>query len=539
MNVQGTKTECSTGRKNFSLSRVSRRMPVSTLAGARVRSDGNARADFARGLMPLALGNIGMKMAEGKRSIAVRAGADPPDVPKRDGRQGGREWLQSILSRFGPIREKASNTTVLDFEKPLVELDNRIKEVRTVAEENGVDVTDQIKELEERARKLRRDTYSRLTPTQKLQVARHPNRPTFLDIALNISDKFVELHGDRGGLDDPALVCGLASIDGISFMFIGHQKGRNTKENIYRNFGMPQPNGYRKALRFMRHADKFGLPIITFVDTPGAYAGKAAEELGQGEAIAVNLREMFGFRVPIISVVIGEGDSGGALAIGCANRNLIMENSVYYVASPEACAAILWKSREKAGAATEALKITSSDLLRFGVMDESIPEPLGAAHTDPMGAFPAIKEAVMRNYRTYENMSADEIMLDRYNKFRKLGIFEEYLVRGGDREGAKEALSKAPGAKTEAGTYAPTSDDAEFLEMMADMEEKWETTLKDKQEWLMKPETPAPGFNSPGLLELAVAAAEAEGKPIGVSNFSQSSEHAGPNGSSFENAPLH
>jgi len=163
---------------------------------------------------------------------------------------------------------------------------------------------------------LRRDTYSRLTPVQRLQVARHPNRPTFLDIALNISDKFVELHGDRAGLDDPAMVCGLASIDGVSFMFIGHQKGRNTKENIYRNFGMPQPNGYRKALRFMRHADHFGFPIVTFVDTPGAYAGKAAEELGQGEAIAVNLREMFGFRVPIISVVIGEGGSGGALAIG-------------------------------------------------------------------------------------------------------------------------------------------------------------------------------------------------------------------------------
>jgi acetyl-CoA carboxylase carboxyl transferase subunit alpha len=451
-----------------------------------------------------------------------RIAANPPDVPVEGG--SGREWFQSILSRFGPVREKASNTTVLDFEKPLVELDNRIKEVRSVAEENGVDVSDQIKELEERARKLRQDTYSRLTPIQRLQVARHPNRPTFLDIALNISDKFVELHGDRGGLDDPALVCGIGSIDGVSMMFIGHQKGRNTKENIYRNFGMPQPNGYRKALRFMRHADKFGLPIVTFVDTPGAYAGKAAEELGQGEAIAVNLREMFGFRVPIISVVIGEGGSGGALAIGCANRNLIMENSVYYVASPEACAAILWKSRDKAGTATEALRITSSDLLKFGVMDESVPEPLGAAHTDPMGSFPAIKEAVMRNYRMYENMSAEEIMLDRYNKFRKLGMFEEYLVRGGDREGAKEALAKAPGAKTKAGTYAPTSDDAEFLEMMTDMDEKWQKTLESKQEWVMKPEMPAPGFTRPGLLELAIATAEVSGKPIGVSKITTRSD---------------
>ena len=381
-------------------------------------------------------------------------------------------------------------------------------QVRTVAEENGVDVTDQIKELEERARRLRQDTYSRLTPIQRLQVARHPNRPTFLDIALNITDKFVELHGDRGGLDDPALVCGIGSIDGTSFMFIGHQKGRNTKENIYRNFGMPQPNGYRKALRFMRHADKFGLPIVTFVDTPGAYAGKAAEELGQGEAIAVNLREMFGFRVPIISVVIGEGGSGGALAIGCANRNLIMENAVYYVASPEACAAILWKSRDKAGTATEALRITSSDLLKFGVMDETVPEPLGAAHSDPMGAFPAIKESILRNYKRYENMTAEEIQLDRYLKFRNLGMFEEFLVRGGDPEAAKEALRKAPGATTEAGTWAPTEDDAKYLEMVADMEEKWQQTLESKKEWLMPPSLPDEGLRIPGLLELATAAIE-------------------------------
>ena len=339
-------------------------------------------------------------------------------------------------------------------------------------------------------------------------MARHPNRPTFLDIALNISDKFVELHGDRGGLDDPALVCGIGSIDGTSFMFIGHQKGRNTKENIYRNFGMPQPNGYRKALRFMRHADKFGLPIITFVDTPGAYAGKAAEELGQGEAIAVNLREMFGFRVPIISVVIGEGGSGGALAIGCANKNLIMENSVYYVASPEACAAILWKSRDKAGTATEALKITSQDLLKFGIMDEAIPEPLGAAHSDPMGAFPAIKESILRNYRRYENMNAEEIMLDRYMKFRKLGMFEEFLVRGGDYKGAREARAKAPGAYTAAGTWAPTADDAKFIEMIADMEEKWQTTLDSKSEWVMRPSAPAAGFRRPGMLEMAAAAVE-------------------------------
>jgi acetyl-CoA carboxylase carboxyl transferase subunit alpha len=373
-----------------------------------------------------------------------------------------------------------------------------------VAEENGVDVSSQIKELEERARQLRRDTYSRLTPIQKLQVARHPNRPTFLDIALNISDKFVELHGDRAGLDDPALVCGIGSINGTSFMFIGHQKGRNTKENIYRNFGMPQPNGYRKALRFMRHADKFGLPIVTFVDTPGAYAGKNAEELGQGEAIAVNLREMFGLRVPIISVVIGEGGSGGALAIGCANRNLIMENAVYYVASPEACAAILWKSRDKAGTATEALRITAADLIKFGVMDEVIPEPLGAAHTDPMSAFPAVKEAILNTYQRYANMTAEEIMLDRYSKFRKLGMFEEFLVQGGRNKEAREALETAPGAYTAAGTWAPTADDAKFIEMMADMNEKWEATLETKREWTMKPTAPA-GSTKVGVMELTAA----------------------------------
>merc|ERR1712003_556070 len=215
------------------------------------------------------------------------------------------EWLHSFFKRFKPVQDKSASVTALQFEKPLFELDKRIVEVKKVAEENGVDVSSQVKELEARATQLRHETYSRLTPIQRLQVARHPNRPTFLDIVLNITDKWVELHGDRAGYDDPSLVCGIGSIDGVTFMFIGQQKGRNTKENIHRNFGMPTPNGYRKALRFMQHADKFGIPIIAFVDTPGAYAGEKAEELGQGEAIAFNLREMFGFRVPILSVVIG------------------------------------------------------------------------------------------------------------------------------------------------------------------------------------------------------------------------------------------
>ena len=441
----------------------------------------------------------------------------PPDAPIEEKKtRGGREWLQSFFSKFGPVQKKSENLAVLDFEKPLVELDMRILEVRKVAEENGVDVSSQIAELEQRASSLRKETYARLTPTQRLQVARHPNRPTFLDIALNISDKFVELHGDRGGLDDPAVVCGLADIDGVTFMFIGHQKGRNTKENIYRNFGMPQPNGYRKALRFMRHANKFGIPIVTFVDTPGAYAGKNAEELGQGEAIAVNLREMFGFRVPILSVVIGEGGSGGALAIGCANRNLILEHSVYYVASPEACAAILWKSREKAGTATEALRITSSDLLAGKIMDEIIPEPQGGAHANPMDSFPMIKEAIVRNYKHYAAQTEEEIMLDRYAKFRQLGLYRDFLVRGVDIAGSEEARREAlanGGASTAAGTVCVTPEEAELVSLLADADEKWDALVADKGEWMNRPSQP-PGLGRKGILAAAGSDLAIERTPV-------------------------
>eukprot|EP00878_Enallax_costatus_P001030 GHUV01001165.1.p1 GENE.GHUV01001165.1~~GHUV01001165.1.p1 ORF type:complete len:493 (+),score=148.14 GHUV01001165.1:149-1627(+) len=422
--------------------------------------------------------------------------------------QVGKEWLETILSRFGPATDKAQNISTLDFEKPLLELDNRIKEVRKVAEENGVDVSSQIAELETRAQQLRKETYSRLTPTQRLQVARHPNRPTCLDIILNITDKFVELHGDRAGLDDPAIVCGIGSMEGVSFMFIGHQKGRNTKENVRRNFGMPQPNGYRKAMRFMRHANKFGLPIITFVDTPGAYAGKSAEELGQGEAIAYNLREMFGLRVPVISVVIGEGGSGGALAIGCANKNLIMENSVYYVASPEACAAILWKSRAASSQATEALRITAPELIRLEVMDEIIPEPLGGAHSDPVAAFPAIKSAIMNTFRRYENMSEREIQLDRYQKFRKLGQFEEWVVRGADWRNTRSERSGASGVRTDAGTWALNEAEAAYIETSVSADDAWEKQMEGKTEWTNKPVQP-PGLARSGIMEMAVTMVEA------------------------------
>lgn len=438
-------------------------------------------------------------------SAALSKNPTPPDAPQD--RKGGREWLETILSRFGPVKDRAQTPTTLEFEKPLLELDKRIKEVRKVAEENGVDVSQQIKELEGRARQLRKETYSRLTPTQRLQVARHPNRPTCLDIILNISDKFVELHGDRAGLDDPAIVCGIGSISGISFMFIGQQKGRNTKENIKRNFGMPQPNGYRKAMRFMRHADKFGLPIVTFVDTPGAYAGKTAEELGQGEAIAYNLREMFGLRVPILSVVIGEGGSGGALAIGCANKNLIMENAVYYVASPEACAAILWKNRSAAPAATEALRITGPELVKFNVMDEIISEPLGGAHSDPVSAFPFIREAILRNFAPYATMTEDEIKLDRYAKFRRLGQFEEYAVKGGDWRTAQAERAESPGVLTAAGTWAANEAEARYIEQSVESDERWERLMRGREAWTNKPVQP-PGLGRTGVLEMAVAAVE-------------------------------
>lgn len=446
-----------------------------------------------------------------RRSSSVVVRVNPPDAPSPKGAKGaieeGREWLGTILSRFGPVRDRASTVTTLDFEKPLLELDKRIKEVHKVAQENGVDVSAQMVELENRARELRKETYSRLTPTQRLQVARHPNRPTCLDIILNITDKFVELHGDRAGLDDQAIVCGIGSMDGTSFMFVGQQKGRNTKENIRRNFGMPQPNGYRKALRFMRHANKFGLPIITIVDTPGAYAGKAAEELGQGEAIAYNLREMFALQVPVLSLVIGEGGSGGALAIGISNKNLIMENSVYYVASPEACAAILWKSRSATKAATEALRITAPELIKFGVMDEIVAEPLGGSHADPASAFPNIKEALMRNFETYRHMSAEEIQLDRYAKFRKLGLFQEFVVKGGDLKAGVAEREKAVGVRTKAGAWAVSEAEASYIEKLVDADEKWEKTLEGCQDWVNRPIQP-PGLSRSGVMEMAVSMVE-------------------------------
>eukprot|EP00898_Chlorokybus_atmophyticus_P001661 jgi/Chlat1/2496/Chrsp175S02369 len=368
--------------------------------------------------------SVRAEAAPAKKAVGgVGVGAASARPTEVDGKAASGGLLALLAAKFKPVQSRAEKNLPLPFEKPLVELDERIADVLRMAEENGVDVSDSINQLRERAMQLRRDTYNRLTPMERLQVARHAQRPTFLDIVLNITDKFVELHGDRGGYDDPALVTGLGTIDGKTYMFMGHQKGRNTKENIQRNFGMPTPNGYRKALRMMKHAEHHGFPIFTFIDTPGAYAGLSAEELGQGEAIANNLHTMFGVKVPIISTVIGEGGSGGALAIGICDKMLCMEHAVYYVASPEACAAILWKDSKKSPEATQALRITGENLMSLDIVDAIIPEPLGAAHANPLQACDYVKQALMREMNVLLEKSPAELMKIRHDKFRKVGKY--------------------------------------------------------------------------------------------------------------------
>ncbi|XP_059651439.1 acetyl-coenzyme A carboxylase carboxyl transferase subunit alpha, chloroplastic-like [Cornus florida] len=327
----------------------------------------------------------------------------------------------TYLSYFKPLTEKPKPVT-LAFEKPLVDLEKKIIEVRRMADETGLDFSNQINALENKYQQALKDLYAHLTPIQRLNIARHPNRPTVLDHIFNITEKWVELHGDRAGYDDPAIVTGIGSMDGKSYMFIGHQKGRNTKENIARNFAMPTPHGYRKALRMMKYADHHGFPIVTFIDTPGAFADLKSEELGQGEAIAHNLRTMFGLKVPIITVVTGEGGSGGALAIGCANKLFMLENSAFYVASPEACAAILWKSSQAAPKAAEKLRITAQEHYRLRIADGIIPEPLGGAHSDPLWTSQQIKLAITQAMEELAKMDAEELLHHRMLKFRSLGV---------------------------------------------------------------------------------------------------------------------
>ncbi|MBD2103775.1 acetyl-CoA carboxylase carboxyltransferase subunit alpha [Leptolyngbya sp. FACHB-261] len=314
---------------------------------------------------------------------------------------------------------------LLDFEKPLAELEDRIEQIRSLAEENGVDVSEQIEALEARAAQLQREIFSTLTPSQRLQLARHPRRPSTLDYIQAITDEWIELHGDRRGNDDPALIGGLARLAGRPVVILGHQKGRDTKDNVARNFGMASPGGYRKALRLMEHANRFGMPIVTFIDTPGAYPGLVAEEQGQGEAIAVNLREMFRFEVPILCTVIGEGGSGGALGLGVGDRLLMLEHSVYFVATPEACAAILWRDAQKAPEAAVALKITAPDLKQLGIIDQILPEPLGGAHRRPLEAAANLKQALLSNLDDLESLSGRQRRELRYQKFRQMGVFQE------------------------------------------------------------------------------------------------------------------
>ena len=308
-----------------------------------------------------------------------------------------------------------------DFEEPLVEIQQRIDELGSFSTTEGVDFSAEIAKLKGRSETMLGEIYSRLTPWQIVQVARHPQRPYFLDYIRMMSDDFEELHGDRLFGDDKAIVTGFATIAGVRMAVIGQQKGRDVKENITRNFGMPRPEGYRKALRIMDLAARFNLPIVTFIDTPGAYPGLDAEERGQGEAIARNLREMALYEVPIVVVVIGEGGSGGALAIGVGDRVLMMQNSIYSVISPEGCASILWRDATKAEDAANALRITARDLAELGVVDEIVPEPLGGAHREPMQTALTLKEAILRALADLQKQPRQRLVERRFERLRKIG----------------------------------------------------------------------------------------------------------------------
>lgn len=312
---------------------------------------------------------------------------------------------------------------VLEFEKPLVEIQEKINELRKISSESGMDLNKEIETFEQQANDYKKELYSNLKPFQKLQIARHQERPNFLNYTRLICEDFIELHGDREGTDDRAIIGGLAKIDGKTVMLIGTQKGKSTKENLEYNFGMPQPQGYRKALRLFKHANKFNIPIVTLIDTPGAYPGINAEETGQGGAIAVNLREMAKLNVPVIAVITGEGCSGGALGLAVANKVLMLEHAYYTVISPEGCASILWRDAQRYPEAAEALKITADDLLELGIIDGSIKEPVGGAHTCYSEISQNVKAAILESLKELEGMSSQELRNQRYDKFRQMGRF--------------------------------------------------------------------------------------------------------------------
>lgn len=317
----------------------------------------------------------------------------------------------------------------LEFEKPIMAMEEKIEELMKLSQESDVDFQSEIETLRKQAEDVRSKLYQKLTPSQKLQIARHPQRPNLLELVKMLSPEiWIEMHGDRGGSDDRAIIGGLIELEGQPLVVVGTQKGRGMKENLHHNFGMASPEGYRKALRLFQHAEKFKMPVLTVVDTPGAYPGIAGEEHGIGQAIAFNIREMARLRVPIVSLVTGEGASGGALGIGVANRIYMLEHSLYTVISPEGCASILWRSAEYASRAAEALRITAQDLHEFGIIDGIIEEPKGGAHYEPVVMGQRIKETLMPVFAELKPLTPEALMSQRYEKFRKIGAFYESQV---------------------------------------------------------------------------------------------------------------
>lgn len=313
----------------------------------------------------------------------------------------------------------------LDFEKPICELEEKIKELKTFGSNKKINLEPEVKKLEQKLEKMKDTVYAHLTDWQRVQIARHPGRPYTLDYIHMMTTDFLELHGDRLFAEDLALIGGFAQINGRRVMIMGHQKGRDTKENIRRNFGCAHPEGYRKAMRLMKLAEKFDLPIVVLIDTPGAYPGVGAEERGQAQAIAMNLRDMTSIATPIVVAVIGEGGSGGALGVGVADRVCILQNAYYSVISPEGCASILWRSSVRAPDAANALKLTGEHLLKFGIVDEVIPEPPGGAHRDPESAAANLKKAVLKHIKDLSSLSKEDLVESRYNKFRNMGKYTE------------------------------------------------------------------------------------------------------------------
>jgi acetyl-CoA carboxylase carboxyl transferase subunit alpha len=332
----------------------------------------------------------------------------------------------------------------LEFEKPIVELEQTLEALRKQAEEQKIDLSAQIKDIEDKLEKTKREIFTNLTPWQRVQLARHPKRPYALDYLQRIASEFIELHGDRRFGDDHAIIGGLATIDDRRVMVIAQQKGRDTKENLMRNFGSPHPEGYRKALRLMQLAEKFDLPVVCFVDTPGAYPGVGAEERHIAEAIAVNLREMMVLKTPMVAVILGEGGSGGALGIAVCDRVLILENAYYSVISPEGCAAILWKDRANAAQAAAALKLTANDLLELGIVDEVIPEPLGGAQKDYDATAAALKKHLLKHLDKLMDTKTSELLDNRYKKYRKMGVF----TKAEPKKRGRRKKTEAPAAAT-------------------------------------------------------------------------------------------